>query len=82
MKDMHEAPFPNTVDKDVFPRAYHTLVHCPIEAMYNTLLGLEQDYAMVIQERYIACRKEQADIEERYLYALGYHGDWYSTSYK
>lgn len=60
--------------KDIFPRAYHTLVHCPIEAMYNTLLGLEQDYAMVIQERYMARRKEQAEIEERYV-CPSYHSN-------
>ncbi|KAI7886679.1 hypothetical protein K492DRAFT_155950 [Lichtheimia hyalospora FSU 10163] len=62
----HTLQYHNQPEQDVFPRAYHTLVHCPIEAMYNTLLGLEQDYTMVIQERYMACRKEQADIEERH----------------
>lgn len=51
--------------KDVFPRAYHTLVHCQIEAMFNTLLSLEQDYASVIQERYMAYEKELADLQER-----------------
>ncbi|KAI9323160.1 hypothetical protein BX666DRAFT_1883930 [Dichotomocladium elegans] len=56
----------NKPEEDVFPRAYHTLVHCPIEAMYNTLLSLEQDYALAIQERYMSCKREQADIEERH----------------
>ncbi|CDH50293.1 hypothetical protein RO3G_12904 [Lichtheimia corymbifera JMRC:FSU:9682] len=62
----HTLQYHNQPEQDIFPRAYHTLVHCPIEALYNTLLGLEQDYAMVIQERYMACRKEQAEIEERH----------------
>lgn len=33
--------------------------------MFNTLLSLEQDYASVIQERYMAYEKELADLQER-----------------
>ncbi|KAI8143621.1 hypothetical protein BJV82DRAFT_611127 [Fennellomyces sp. T-0311] len=61
----HTLQYHNKPEEDIFPRAYHTLVHCPIEAMYNTLLSLEQDYALVIQDRYLACEKELADIEAR-----------------
>ncbi|KAI9269203.1 hypothetical protein BDA99DRAFT_417379, partial [Phascolomyces articulosus] len=62
----HTLHYHNKPEEDIFPRAYHTLVHCPIEAMYNTLLSLEQDYALVIQDRYLACEKELADIQERH----------------
>lgn len=51
--------------QDIFPRAYHTLVHCPIEDIFDTLLGLEQDYASLIQERYAQCEHELEEIQAR-----------------
>ncbi|KAI9361978.1 hypothetical protein BD770DRAFT_360710 [Pilaira anomala] len=40
----------NKPEEDIFPRAYHTLVHCPIAAIFDTLLELEQSYAFAMQE--------------------------------
>ncbi|KAG2212410.1 hypothetical protein INT47_001771 [Mucor saturninus] len=40
----------NKPEEDIFPRAYHTLVHCPIATIFDTLLELEQSYAIAIGE--------------------------------
>ncbi|KAL0095865.1 hypothetical protein J3Q64DRAFT_1629430 [Phycomyces blakesleeanus] len=45
-------------EEDIFPRAYHTLVHCPISAIFNTLLELEQNYGLSIQAHFTAFEQE------------------------
>jgi hypothetical protein len=51
--------------QDIFPRAYHTLVHCPIASIFDTLLELEQNYAIAIQELQTASDHELLTIQAR-----------------
>ncbi|KAL9553347.1 hypothetical protein MBANPS3_003321 [Mucor bainieri] len=55
----------NKPEEDIFPRAYHTLVHCPIPAIFDTLLELEQSYAIAIQELQTASDHELVAIQAR-----------------
>ncbi|KAI8077916.1 uncharacterized protein B0P05DRAFT_117366 [Gilbertella persicaria] len=55
----------NKPEEDIFPRAYHTLVHCPIAAIFDTLLELENNYAMAVQELHMAREDELAMIQTR-----------------
>ncbi|CEP15593.1 hypothetical protein [Parasitella parasitica] len=55
----------NKPEEDVFPRAYHTLVHCPIPTIFDTLLELEQSYAIAIQELQTASDHELVAIQAR-----------------
>ncbi|KAI8888399.1 hypothetical protein K501DRAFT_240777 [Backusella circina FSU 941] len=56
----------NKPEEDIFPRAYHTLVHCPLSDIFNTLLELEQSYAIAIQDLYAAREKELANLQSRH----------------
>jgi hypothetical protein len=51
--------------QDIFPRAYHTLVHCPIASIFDTLLELEQSYAIAIQDLQTASDNELSVIRTR-----------------
>ncbi|KAI9018785.1 hypothetical protein CLU79DRAFT_818781 [Phycomyces nitens] len=53
-------------EEDIFPRAYHTLVHCPISAIFNTLLELDQNYGLSIQAHCTAHEQELASLQARH----------------
>ncbi|KAI9474059.1 MAG: hypothetical protein EXX96DRAFT_541704 [Benjaminiella poitrasii] len=55
----------NRPEDDIFPRAYHTLVHCPIATIFDTLLELEQSYVIAIQELQTASDHELVAIQAR-----------------
>ncbi|CAO3623442.1 unnamed protein product [Mucor fragilis] len=66
--DLYQAntlQYNNKPEEDIFPRAYHTLVHCPIPAIFDTLLELEQSYAIAIQELQTASDHELVAIQAR-----------------
>lgn len=52
-------------EEDIFPRAYHTLVHCPVPSIFDTLLELEQSYAIAIQELQTTSEQELLAIQTR-----------------
>ncbi|KAI8083759.1 hypothetical protein BDF21DRAFT_437960 [Thamnidium elegans] len=56
----------NKPEEDIFPRAYHTLVHCPIATIFDTLLELEQSYAFAIQEQFKKFQDELLVMQERH----------------
>ncbi|KAF7723555.1 hypothetical protein EC973_001844 [Apophysomyces ossiformis] len=62
----HTLQYHNKPEEDIFPRAYHTLVHCPISSIFDTLLELEQGYATSIQELYAASENEREEIQARH----------------
>ncbi|KAI8365259.1 uncharacterized protein BYT42DRAFT_550150 [Radiomyces spectabilis] len=62
----HTLHYHNKPEEDIFPRAYHTLVHCPITSIFDALLRLEQSYALAIQELYTAAEHELTEIESRH----------------
>ncbi|KAI7907621.1 uncharacterized protein BX663DRAFT_547320 [Cokeromyces recurvatus] len=55
----------NKPEDDIFPRAFHTLVHCPVTSIFDTLLELEQNYAIAIQELQTASDHELVAIQAR-----------------
>ncbi|KAI8351802.1 hypothetical protein EDC96DRAFT_288966 [Choanephora cucurbitarum] len=57
-------------EEDIFPRAYHTLVHCPITGVFDALLELENNYAAVVQEHQLAHENELATIQARQAYEM------------
>ncbi|CAO3698796.1 unnamed protein product [Rhizopus microsporus] len=56
----------NKPEEDIFPRAYHTLVHCPVPNLFDTLLELESSYTLAIQELYASRDHELANIKARH----------------
>ncbi|KAI7866040.1 hypothetical protein BDF14DRAFT_1882937 [Spinellus fusiger] len=54
------------IEQDIFPRAYHTLVHCPISSIFDTLLELEQNYSLAIQAHDAAREQELAILQARH----------------
>ncbi|KAG0186852.1 hypothetical protein DFQ28_007213 [Apophysomyces sp. BC1034] len=62
----HTLQYHNKPEEDIFPRAYHTLVHCPVSSIFDTLLELEQGYATSIQELYAAGEHEREEIQTRH----------------
>ncbi|KAI9251569.1 hypothetical protein BY458DRAFT_523892 [Sporodiniella umbellata] len=48
----HTLEYNQKQEEDIFPRAYHTLIHCPIPNIFDILLDLEQSYTCAIQEIY------------------------------
>ncbi|CAG8463468.1 6669_t:CDS:10 [Scutellospora calospora] len=59
--------FNDTPSENIFPKAFHTLVHSPIPSIFDTLSQLEQDYKHSIKESMILREKEKANIDERHL---------------
>ncbi|KAI8988888.1 hypothetical protein BDB01DRAFT_848996 [Pilobolus umbonatus] len=57
----------NKPEEDIFPRAYHTLVHCPIGSIFDTLLQLEHSDATAIQELQTASEYELMTIQARHM---------------
>ncbi|CAI2171681.1 11574_t:CDS:10 [Funneliformis geosporum] len=52
--------------KNIFPKAYHTLVHSPVPSLFDTLLQLEQCYKEVIKDLVSSKEKELGGIRERH----------------
>ncbi|CAG8528953.1 10608_t:CDS:2 [Acaulospora colombiana] len=51
--------------KDIFPKAYHTLVHSPVPSIFDALLQFEQGCKQAIKEFTITKNNEMGNISER-----------------
>lgn len=51
--------------QDIFAKAYYTLVHSPIPTIFDTILELEQNYALSIVQLIQARDNEIKYIKER-----------------
>ncbi|PKC04815.1 hypothetical protein RhiirA5_401257 [Rhizophagus irregularis] len=52
--------------ENIFPKAYHTLVHSPVPSIFDTLLQLEQKYKQAIKDLVSSGEKELENVRERH----------------
>ncbi|CAG8438206.1 3856_t:CDS:10 [Funneliformis mosseae] len=52
--------------ENIFPKAYHTLVHSPVPSLFDSLLQLEQCYKEVIKDLVSSKEKELEGIMDRH----------------
>ncbi|RIA95135.1 hypothetical protein C1645_507464 [Glomus cerebriforme] len=50
--------------ENIFPKAYHTLVHSPVPSIFDTLLQLEQGYKQAIKDLISSREKELENMRE------------------
>ncbi|KAG9300615.1 hypothetical protein G9A89_005215 [Geosiphon pyriformis] len=62
----HTTRYNETPAEDVFPKAYHTLVHSPVPSIFDTLLQLEQSFSQAMNERLLARDKELTELRHRH----------------
>ncbi|RIA85821.1 hypothetical protein C1645_830227, partial [Glomus cerebriforme] len=49
---------------DIFPKAYHTLVHSPVPSIFDTFVQLEHNYKQVLKDLISTREKKISDINE------------------
>ncbi|GES99450.1 protein C12orf4 homolog [Rhizophagus clarus] len=62
----HTVRYNDAPAEDIFPKAYHTLVHSPIPSIFDTLLQLEQGYKQAIKDIVSASESELECIRDRH----------------
>ncbi|CAI2167099.1 7188_t:CDS:2 [Funneliformis geosporum] len=62
----HTARYNDAPSEDIFPRAYHTLVHSPVSSIFDTFLQLESNYKQAIKELNIARERDKSLIDDRH----------------
>ncbi|RIB01708.1 hypothetical protein C2G38_2256023 [Gigaspora rosea] len=62
----HTVQFNDGPLENIFPKAFHTLVHSPVPFMFDILSQLEQDYKNSIKEIMISREKEKLEMDERH----------------
>ncbi|RIA93487.1 hypothetical protein C1645_874088 [Glomus cerebriforme] len=62
----HTARYNDAPVEDIFPKAYHTLVHSPVPSIFDTLLQLEQGYKQAIKDIVSARESELECIRDRH----------------
>ncbi|KAL1919277.1 uncharacterized protein VTP21DRAFT_1969 [Calcarisporiella thermophila] len=62
----HTRQYYNGKEEDIFPRAYHTLVHSPIPSIFDSLLQLEHNYNMAMAELLETESRDLASIQARH----------------
>ncbi|CAG8527864.1 1901_t:CDS:10 [Dentiscutata erythropus] len=60
----HTVRFNDGPLENIFPKAFHTLVHSPVPFMFDILSQLEQDYKNSIKEMMASREKDKAEIDE------------------
>ncbi|KAJ2963192.1 hypothetical protein NQZ79_g1784 [Umbelopsis isabellina] len=64
--EQHTLEYHSKNAKDTFAKAYYSLVHSPIPAIFDTILELEQNYALSIMQLIQARDNEIRSIKERH----------------
>ncbi|KAG0207610.1 hypothetical protein BGX28_001201 [Mortierella sp. GBA30] len=67
----HTSQFYTQAEENLFPEAYHTLVHSPIPYLFDAILDLERDYASEVDALLSARDAEIDDIQTSHNNALG-----------
>ncbi|PKY48982.1 hypothetical protein RhiirA4_404951 [Rhizophagus irregularis] len=62
----HTVRYNDAPAEDIFPKAYHTLVHSPVPSIFDTLLQLEQGYKQAIKDIVSASDSELECIQSRH----------------
>ncbi|CAG8774948.1 20669_t:CDS:10 [Gigaspora margarita] len=66
----HTVQFNDGPLENLFPKAFHTLVHSPVPFMFDILSQLEQDYKNSIKEIMLSHEKEKLEIDESHQKAV------------
>ncbi|CAG8442530.1 3370_t:CDS:10 [Gigaspora rosea] len=66
----HTVQFNDGPLENIFPKAFHTLVHSPVPFMFDILSQLEQDYKNSIKEIMISREKEKLEMDESHQKAV------------
>ncbi|KAK3810765.1 MAG: hypothetical protein J3Q66DRAFT_443072 [Benniella sp.] len=66
----HTTQFYTQPDENLFPEAYHTLVHSPVPSLFDAILELEREYAGQVDALLSARDAEINDIQARHNHAL------------
>jgi hypothetical protein len=51
--------------KDIFQKAYHTIIRSPVTGLFDAILDLEQSYAFAIQELHTKSDQQLISIQSR-----------------
>ncbi|KAF9542604.1 hypothetical protein EC957_001811 [Mortierella hygrophila] len=62
----HTSQFYTQPEENMFPEAYHTLVHSPIPSLFDSILDLEREYAGEVDALLSARDAELNDIQTRH----------------
>ncbi|CAG8436569.1 6217_t:CDS:10 [Ambispora gerdemannii] len=62
----HTIRYNNTPTEDIFPKAYHTLVHSPVPSIFDTLLQLEQSFSQAMNDLLATRERELNEVRQRH----------------
>ncbi|CAG8467598.1 7378_t:CDS:10 [Ambispora leptoticha] len=62
----HTVRYNDTPTEDIFPKAYHTLVHSPVPSIFDILLQLEQSFSQAMNEQLETRERELSEIRQRH----------------
>ncbi|CAB4381364.1 hypothetical protein RhiirA5_493614 [Rhizophagus irregularis] len=63
----HTVRFNDAPAEDIFPKAYHTLVHSPVPSIFDTFVQLEYNYKQALKDFISKREKKISDISEQHL---------------